>query len=63
MSEGESANASYNFANAAYNLQHEWMILQIQHSKQDATRIDIESAIFANVMNELKNTNGILDTT
>ena len=39
------------------------MILQIQHSKLDATKIDTESAIFAHVMNELRHTNGFLDTT
>ena len=39
------------------------MILQIQHSKLDATKIDTESAIFTHVMNELIDTNGFLDTT
>ena len=39
------------------------MILQIQHSKLDATKIDTESAIFVHVMNELRHTNGFLDTT
>ena len=37
--------------------------MQIQHSKLDATKIDKESAIFAHVMNELRQTNGSLDTT
>ena len=50
----------YNSANATYNLQHKWMIIQIQHSKLDATKIDTESAIFAHVVNELKHTNGFL---
>ena len=53
----------HNFANATYNLEHKWMILQIQHSKLDATKIDTESAIFAHVMNELKHANGFLDNT
>ena len=52
-SKGESANATH-------NLEHKWMILQIQHSKLDVTKIDTESAIFAHVMNELKQTNGFL---
>ena len=39
------------------------MILQITHSKLDATKIGTESAIFVQVMNELKHTNGLLDTT
>ena len=45
------------------NLDHKLMILQIQHSKLDATKIDTESTIFAHVMNELKHTNAFLDTT
>ena len=36
------------------------MILQIQHSKLDATKIDTESAIFAHIINELKHTNFVL---
>ena len=39
------------------------MILQIQHSKLDTTKIDTERAIFTHVMYELKHTNGFLDTT
>ena len=38
------------------------MILQIQLSKVDATKIDTESAIFTHVMNELKHANRFLDT-
>ena len=37
------------------------MILRIQHSKLDATKINTENAIFGHVMNELKHANGFLD--
>ena len=51
------------FCQETKNLEHKWMILQIQHSKLNATKIDTESAIFAHVINELKQANGFLDTT
>ena len=35
----------------------------IQHRKLGATKVDTERAIFAYVMNELKHSNGFLDTT
>ena len=38
-SKGQSAHATYNF-------EHECMVLAIQHSKLDATKIDTECAIF-----------------
>ena len=38
------------------------MILQIQHSKLDTTKLDTESDILAHVMNELKDANRFLDT-
>ena len=44
-----------------HNFEHECIILQIQHSKLDATKIDTESAIFAHVTDELKYANGFLD--
>ena len=46
-----------------HNLGHKLMILPIQHSKLNASKIGSESAIFAHIMNELKHTNGFLDTT
>ena len=45
------------------NLEHICMILQIQHSKLDATKIDTESTIFAYGKTELEHANGFLDTT
>ena len=45
------------------NLEHKCMILQIQHSKLDATKIDTESTIFAYGKTELEHANGFLDTT
>ena len=37
------------------------MLLAIQHSKRDATKIDTECAMLAHVTNELKHANGFLE--
>ena len=62
MSKGESANTTYNFANAVCNIEHKLNdFANTTHSIIEATKIDMKSAIFAHVMSELKHTNGFLD--